>query len=342
MPDPRFFKNAGPFTINEIAESIGCDLLDADAGELVINDVAALTNAISDQVSFLDNRKYIQAYEETGAGVVIVHPELADRGPKGVVRLVTPSPYRAYALCAQKFYPSPPLNPGVHDKAFVHETASIGDGTQVDAGASIAEGAEIGSNCHIGANAVIERNCKVGAHSVIGATSFLSYCEIGVHANIHPGVRIGTRGFGFAMDPAGFVDVPQLGRVIIGDMVEIGANSTIDRGMGPDTTIGSGTKLDNMVHLGHNVTVGRACVLVGMTGIAGSTVLEDYVVTAAQSGIAGHLTIGKGAQIAGKSGVMRDVAPGEKVGGIPAVPLKQFFKQQVVLQKLVKSKNKKS
>lgn len=342
MPDPRFHNNVGPFCVSEISSSIGCEILDTGSGDKIINDVGSLTEATSDQISFLDNKKYISAYETTKAGVVIVHPDLADRGPKSVIRLVTPSPYRAYALVAQKFYPTPPLTPGIHEKAFVHDTAIVGEGCQIDAGASIAEGVEIGTNCQIGANAVIERNCKIGANSVIGASSFLSFCIIGTHANIHPGVRIGTRGFGFAMDPSGYVDVPQLGRVIIGDMVEIGANSTIDRGMGPDTTIGSGTKLDNLVHLGHNVTIGKGCVLVGMTGIAGSTTLEDYVVTAAQSGIAGHLTIGKGAQIAGKSGVVRDVASGQKVGGIPAVPLQQFFKQQLILQKLATTKNKKS
>jgi len=342
MPDPRFFTNAGPFSVGEIAKIIGCALSSPDDASIVIDDVGALTNATSNHISFLDNKKYISAYESTKAGVVIVHPDLAERGPDNVIKLLTPSPYRAYALAAKMFYPTPPLDPGIHEKAFVHKTAKIGTGCQIDAGVSIGEGVVIGENCHIFANAVIEKNCIVGANSVIGATAFLSYCEIGSHANIHPGVRIGTRGFGFDMDPAGFVDVPQLGRVIIGDMVEIGANSTVDRGAGPDTTIGSGTKLDNMVHLGHNVTIGRGCVLVGMTGIAGSTVLEDYVVTAAQSGIAGHLTIGKGAQIAGKSGVIRDVGPGEKVGGIPAVPLNQFFKQQLTLQKLTKSKNKKS
>jgi len=342
MPDPRFFKNAGPFTVGKIAETIGCELPDNSVANKVISDVGSLESANADQLSFLDNKKYISAYETTKAGVVIVHPDLADRGPKGVIHLLTPSPYRAYALAAQKFYPSPPLTPGVHEKAFVHETVTLGDGCQVDAGASIAEGVNIGRNCHIGANVVIERNCTVGENSVIGASSFLSFCHIGTHANIHPGVRIGTRGFGFAMDQTGNVDVPQLGRVIIDDMVEIGANSTIDRGMGPDTKIGSGSKLDNLVHLGHNVTVGKGCVLVGMVGIAGSTTLGDYVIVAAKSGVAGHLNIGSGAQIAAKSGVMKDIAPGDKVGGYPAVPLKQFFKQHVFLNKLMNTKNKKS
>jgi UDP-3-O-[3-hydroxymyristoyl] glucosamine N-acyltransferase len=234
--------------------------------------------------------------------------------------LVSPHPYKSYALAAQYFYPFEKPDPLVSPHAVVGEGVKIGAGTSIEAGVVIGKNVEIGEDCHIGANAVI-------SHAVIGD-----------NVRIYPGVCIGQDGFGFAIDPAGHVKVPQLGRVIIGDSVEIGANTTIDRGAGPDTEIGSGTWLDNLVQIGHNVKMGRGCVMVAQSGISGSTVLEDYVVIAGQVGIAGHLRIGMGAQIAAKSGLMKDVAPRSEMMGYPAVPIKQFMRQIATLNRLIKPK----
>jgi UDP-3-O-[3-hydroxymyristoyl] glucosamine N-acyltransferase len=181
---------------------------------------------------------------------------------------------------------------------------------------------------------VIAQNVEIGDQSVIGANASISHALIGANVRIYPGVRIGQDGFGFAIDPAGHVKVPQLGRVIIGDSVEIGANTTIDRGAGPDTHIGQGSWIDNLVQIGHNVKIGRGCVIIAQTGVAGSTVLEDYAVLAAQVGVAGHLTIGMGARIGAQSGVMRDVAAGSEVMGAPAMPAKQFMRQVAMLRKM--------
>ena len=163
---------------------------------------------------------------------------------------------------------------------------------------------------------------------------------MGEGSRLYPGACVGQDGFGFAIDPAGHVKVPQLGRVIIGDHVEIGANTCIDRGAGPDTIIGDGAWIDNCVQLGHNVKIGKGCVIVAQAGISGSTTLEDYVVVAAKAGIAGHLNIGMGTRIAAKSGIMSDVPAGSEIMGSPAVPIKQFMRQVVALRKLAKASRK--
>jgi UDP-3-O-[3-hydroxymyristoyl] glucosamine N-acyltransferase len=155
-------------------------------------------------------------------------------------------------------------------------------------------------------------------------------------------VRIGTRGFGFDMSPEGHLDVPQLGRVKVGNEVEIGANSTIDRGAGPDTVIGDGCKIDNLVQIGHNVRMGQGCVVVAQSGVAGSTELQDFVVLAAQSGVAGHITIATGTQLAARSGIMRNTEPMAKLAGNPAIPAKEFFRQTAVLAKLTKDRNRRN
>jgi UDP-3-O-[3-hydroxymyristoyl] glucosamine N-acyltransferase len=202
----------------------------------------------------------------------------------------------------------------------------------------IGENVILGTCCHVGPNAVIDSAVTIGDATSIGANASLSHCDIGARVLLHPGVRIGQRGFGFAIDLAGHIKVPQLGRVLVGDDVEIGANSTVDRGSGPDTVIGDGTMIDNLVQIGHNVQIGKGCIIIAQSGIAGSTVLEDFAVAAAQSGIAGHLRIGTGAQIGAQSGIMRDVEPGARMLGSPAVPARQYFRQIAAFEKLTKKK----
>jgi UDP-3-O-[3-hydroxymyristoyl] glucosamine N-acyltransferase len=241
----------------------------------------------------------------------------------------------AFARAAALFYPVVDDEPGIDARAVIDASARIGADCRIAAGVVVGRAVEIGRQCRIEANAVIGEGVVIGDGSHIGANASLSHCLIGQRANIHPGVRIGQRGFGFAMETSGHVDIPQLGRVIVEDDVEIGANSTIDRGSGPDTFIGAGSKIDNLVQIGHNVRIGRGCVLVGLVGIAGSVELGDHVVVAGQAGIAGHLRIGAGAQIGAQAGVVRDVPAGERVVGSPAEPLLAVFKQMSVLRGLV-------
>ncbi|HVM81704.1 MAG TPA: UDP-3-O-(3-hydroxymyristoyl)glucosamine N-acyltransferase [Stellaceae bacterium] len=334
MADPRFFRVAGPLSLRALAERTGAKLDAAADPERLMRDVAPLETAGADDLTFLDNKKYLPAFEATRAGAAFVAPALAERAPMGLALLLTETPYRAYAVAAQAFYPEPRPQPQVHAAALIDPSARIGEDALIGPFAVIEAGAEIGRRCRIGACSVICRGSVLGDDVRIGANVTVSHAIIGARVTLYPGVRIGQDGFGFAPDPKGAVKVPQLGRVIIEDDVEIGANCTIDRGAGPDTVIGAGTMIDNLVQIGHNVRIGRGCILVSQVGISGSTKLGDRVMIGGQGGLIGHLTIGAGARIGAQSGVMEDVPPGATVVGSPAVPQQQFFRQVASLRRL--------
>ncbi|MCI5050443.1 MAG: UDP-3-O-(3-hydroxymyristoyl)glucosamine N-acyltransferase [Rickettsiales bacterium] len=336
MVDQRFFNNKGPFSLTQLAEWTGIELDQSVSSDVTVNDVAPLDRAGAEEVSFFDNSKYLEQFKQSSAGVCFVKPKFVKDAPDGMVTLVTPDPYRAYALIAQRFYPFTPIEEEISPNAFIHETASIGSGCCIATGAYIGKNVQIGDNCMIGPNAVLYDGVIIGKDVRIGAVSTLSHCVVGDHVIIHRGVHIGQDGFGFAMGREGHVKVPQLGRVSIGDHVEIGAGTCIDRGTGPDTTIGEGTKIDNLVQIGHNVQIGRMCVIVSQTGISGSTKLGDGVVVGGQAGLAGHLKIGSGAKLAARTGVTADLEAGKSYGGSPAVPIKDWHRQVIALNRLIK------
>ena len=291
-------------------------------------------------MSFLDNRKYLDALARTQAGAVIVRPDMAVSVPATAVAIVTEEPYPAWARVAALFHPAPPAQPGIHPAAVIDADARIDPTAEIGPLAVVGARAEIGPRCRIGAAAVIGQGVVLGRDCRIGAQVSISHALIGDRVCILAGARIGQDGFGFAVTPAGMLSVPQLGRVILEDDVEIGANTTIDRGSLQDTVIGAGSRLDNLVMIAHNVRLGRACVIVSQAGISGSTILEDYVMIGGQAGLTGHLNIGRGARIGAQGGVMADVPAGADVVGSPAQPAKEFFRQIALLRRSSRSGRK--
>lgn len=338
MADARFFTRSGPQALSRIAELTGATLAPASDGARTIEDLAPLDAAGPQHISFLDNPKYTSQFRESRAGACFVRAKYQGQAPAGMALLFTDDPYSAYAKTAALFYPRDAHMPDISGGAQIAASAQLGEACRVDHGAVIGENARIGARCHIGANAYIAAGVVLGDECVIGANSTVSHALLGDRVIVHRGVHIGQDGFGFAPTRSGLLKVPQLGRVVIGSDVEIGSGTCIDRGAGPDTTIGDGCKIDNLVQIGHNCQIGRHVVLVAQCGIAGSTKIEDGAMVGGQVGIAGHVIIGRGAKVAGQSGVMRDVAAGETVGGSPAVPMRDWQRQTILLSQLIKRK----
>jgi UDP-3-O-[3-hydroxymyristoyl] glucosamine N-acyltransferase len=331
--DDRFFLRSGPHSLAAVADAADAE---APPRRLMFTGVAPLQTATPGEVSFLENRKLVAMLAETQAGAVIVHPDMADRVPDTGVAMLADEPYAAWARVAALFHPVPPVCSGVHPSAVVAADALVDASAEIGPLAVIGCGAEIGARCRIGAGAVIGDGVVLGADCRIGAHASISHALLGARVVVYPGACIGQDGFGLAITGAGFVSVPQLGRVVLEDDVEIGANTTIDRGALHDTVIGAGSRLDNLVQIGHNVRLGRGCVIVSQVGISGSTILEDHVMVGGQAGMTGHLRIGRKARIGAQAGVMADVPAGADVVGSPAQPVKAFFRQVAVLRRMVR------
>lgn len=339
MQHPGFYTRAGPFPLKAILDWTGDALPPAADPAMEIADIRPLEVAGPRDISFFDNAKYAAQFRATRAGACFVAERFAARAPAGTVALVTAEPYRSFARAMALFYPQAmrPLTAtaqGWDGDRTIHPSALLEEGATVEPGAVIGAEARIGRGTTIAAGAVIGYRVHIGRDSFIGPGVHVTHALVGDRVILHAGVAVGQDGFGFAMGAKGHLKVPQIGRVIIQDDVEIGANSTIDRGTLSDTIIGEGTKIDNLVQVGHNVVIGRHCVIVAQCALAGSAELGDFVVMGGQAGVLGHLKVGHGAQIAGSSHVREDVPAGERWGGTPAKPVRNWFREITALKRL--------
>jgi UDP-3-O-[3-hydroxymyristoyl] glucosamine N-acyltransferase len=342
MTEPIFFKRADSLTAGEVAAMTGAILSDPSRSGVAIAGVATLDRAGPHDLTFFENVRYADGLRTTRAGACLIAERRAGDAPPGLLLLVSREPYRGFVAVTRKLFPES-MRPsslfeadGIMPGANVHPKARLEDGVTVEPGAVIGPRAEIGSGTLVGAGAVIGAEVRIGRDCSIGAHCSITHTLMGDRVIMHAGCRIGQDGFGYLMSPRGHAKVPQIGRVIIQDDVEIGAGSAIDRGAIRDTVIGEGTKIDNLVQIGHNVSVGRHCVIVSHVAIAGSVTLHDFVAIGGCTTINNHVTVGEGAQIAGISAVNVDIPPGGRFGGIPAKPAKLWMREIAAVERLVR------
>lgn len=339
-----FYSNSGPFALAEFVERLRLQVYRngqevALDPELAVTDIATLDNATRTEISFYANAKYADKYANfCGLACVTLEANLA-KAPQDAYILVSKNPNADFAKITAAFYPEESHKAGIHNTAVIDPESFIGQDCEIGANVVICGGVKIGNGCKIYPGAYIGKKVQIGDNSVIHHNVTISNAIIGNNAIIHAGARIGQDGFGYAFDNFVHLKVPQIGRVLIGSDVEIGANSTIDRGAINDTIIGDMCKIDNLVQIGHNVKLGRGCIIVSQVGISGSTEIGDFSVLGGQAGIAGHLKIGKAVQVAAQSGVVSDVEDRAVLGGTPAVPIRQWHRQSVILKKLTRAKN---
>ena len=312
------------FTVAELAVRAGATI--AGDADRVLSGVASLDAAGPGDLAFFARRTMREAVEGTRAGAVLVPPEFEGSGAAACL-LAVDDPEFVFAKLIRLFHPEPGISPGIDPSVRVGEGVGLGEGVSLAPGVIIEDGARIGSGTRVGPGTLIGRRARLGAECRIGhAVSILHGVEIGDRVRVQAGARIGTDGFGYAPGPAGAFRMPHIGGCVIGDDAEIGANCTIDRGALDETRIGDRTKLDNLVHVAHNVRIGSDCLIAAQVGIAGSTTIGDGVHFGGQAGISGHLVIGSGARVSAQGGVMRNVPPGETHGGTPAQPQRAWMK----------------
>lgn len=336
MADSAFYINKGPFSLRQVAEIVGAKLVDENKAALQVRDIATLEKAAEGQICFFYDKKSKAKAAEMKASACVVTTELQEFVPEGVAKLVADNPKLAFLKLNLAMYAEKKPDPMIADSAHIDDSARLGEHCFVGENVVIEAGVVIGDNCVIEHGAVIGEGCKIGDNCRIGVNAKVSYCQMGNNCYIFAGAQIGNDGFGFMMIDGQHRRIPQIGRVIIGDDVEVGANSCIDRGALDDTIIGDGCRIDNLVQIAHNDVLGRGCVIVAQTGIAGSCTFGDYVVCGGQTGFADHLTVGSGAQIGAQSGIMSNIDAGAVLMGYPAVPIKDFMRQALYLKKVSK------
>jgi len=337
MADPRFYDNRGPFALADLCREARISLPQNVDGAATVYDVAGLQQAGPSHISFFSEARAKGDFHSTKAGWCLTLTEETRPAPKSTTLIPVDAPSRAFAVVARLFYPEHEPHISAQGK-LIHASARLGEGVIVAPGVVIGPDVEIGEGTRIGANTFIGRGVAVGRNCIIGSNVTATFAFLGDEVIVQAGARIGGCGFGFASDVNGHVKIPQLGRVIVQDRVEIGANTTIDRGALTDTVIGEGTKIDNLVQVGHNVHIGRNCIIVSKVGLSGSVTLKDFAVIGGATAVAPHVTIGQGTRVAAMAGVMHDLEDGKSYSGIPARPARVFFREIATLAKLAKTR----
>ena len=346
MIDERFYNRTAITGLVDILSEPKIQSLVLNKDDIMLNrhilSVNVLNKAMPSDLAFFDNIQYKSDFEKTKAGFCIVRPKFSSLAPSETVLIHSNDPYRLYALCASLLYTDKNLLPSTEDGyerdafgAYVHKDALVEKNVQTAPNVVISAYAEIGSGTVFSAGAYIGYGTTIGRHCRIGSHVSVSHSLIGDNVVLLAGARIGEDGFGYALGVS-HEAVPQLGRVILQDNVHIGANTAIDRGAIGDTVIGEGSKIDNLVQIGHNVVLGRHCVIAGNTAIAGSVEFGDYVICGGHTCVAGHLQIGSGARIAGATAVSRNIPVRQTWSGNPAKPMRQNFREIATLTKLAK------
>lgn len=341
MVDTRFHRFAGPSAIGAILTDLGrsdmlAGLTDAD---WLVGGVAELELAGPGDLALAAHTSYVEELRGTGAGAVLVTPALRDIVPTDSMAIVSDKPHLLFAEILDRLYPADTRTILVGQRDDLGEPLLERDVT-IGANAVIGAGVEIGRGTVIGPNSVIGAGVTIGRNSVIGANCTVDCAHIGNEVVLHSGVRIGTEGFGWLDFGQSNRKVPQLGRVLIQDRVEIGANSTIDRGALGDTMIGEGTKIDNLVQIGHNCRIGRNCLIAAMSGLSGSTIVGDGVLMGGGVGTSGHLTIGAGSVVHGRAAVTKNWPEGSKLAGAPAQDIRDFWREIATMRKLSKGEKR--
>ncbi len=336
-----FFEKPDPISLQELSSIANFAVVREADKFFMILDAAPLNRAGESDIACFHNPKYLDDLGKTIAGACILEERYVRHLPSTCRPLISTSPYRSFAAVLNHLYPMAQNTPLISETAQISPSATLGKNCTVSDFSVIEDDVVIGDNCYIGPHTHIKKGVHIGNNAHFESHVTLQHCIMGNDVYIKPGVRIGQPGFGFHMDVKGHFNVPQLGCVRIGHDVQIGANTTIDRGSQEDTIIGNGVRIDNLVQIGHNVELGDGCVIVAQVGIAGSTKLGKFVIAAGQVGIAGHLNIGNQVKIGAQSGIMRDIKDKETVAGSPAVPVRQYHKQTVALAKLTQGKRDK-